>query len=242
MADPLTINSSNIRALNQQYETIAHNLANASSAGFKRGMTSFTEVLQSRLEGDPAQLPESEIQTAGHTDWRPGVVNRTGQPLDMALHGKGFFVIETQDGPEFTRAGTFRLSPERQLVDSRGRTVAGDGGPITIPPNVGLDQIQVAQDGSVLADGTAVGKLRVVEFDDVNMLTACGGSCYKAPPDSEVAAEATTVMQGYREMSNVSTVQELTALISVTRLYEANIKTIQTQDERLKNILQIAMS
>lgn len=231
-----SVNTS-LSALTRQYEAIAHNLANASTTGYKRLARGATqEAGPGGASGAPTVRQESPV------DFTQGPLTRTGRPLDVALHGEGFFVIETPEGPLYTRNGVFQVNTNGQLVDFRGRTVAGDGGPIVLPPDAAVSGVRVSRDGTVSADGQELGRLRIVEFEERENLTPQGAHCFRAPADATPAdAESTAVQQGFQETSNVRVVRELVDLIMVTRMYEAGLKTIQSQDDRTKNLLQAAM-
>ena len=197
-------------------------------------------MLALRRTGGTAQVQSAIVDTPA-IDFTQGGLVRTGRGLDLALNGKGFFVIETAAGPRYTRNGVFRTNPQGQLVDSAGRMVAGEGGPITLPPNVNAEMVSVAQDGTISAQGRALGKLRIVDFESYAGLQPVGDSLYSAGLDGEpVPAANASVQQGFQETSNVKAVEELVGLITVTRLYEANIKGIQAQDERKQNLLRVA--
>jgi len=247
MNDSIAATSSTLEALGRQYRAIAHNLANASTAGYKRRCTTFVQDLQQRMDiglgANGSSVTAGGIRAEISVDFTQGALTRTGRPLDLALKGKGFFVLETTQGPRYTRNGAFRTNQQGQLVDLLGRTVAGEGGPIVIPTSVSIPDLHVSQDGSVLADGRTIGKLRVVAFDEEGMLVAMGGNCFRASAETTAnPAPDTVVLQGFREAANVRPVEELVDLIRVTRLYEANIKAMDTKDEKMKNILQVAMS
>ncbi len=240
--DP-TLGSTSIDALQHQYLVITHNLANASTAGFKRSQTVFEQVLASRLAAAGAS---EEVQTHTAVDFTQGPLVQTGRSLDLALTGKGLFVVEDPAAPGgrlYTRNGVFRTNAARQLVDAAGRLVQGDAGPIVLPDSVGIERVSVSREGQVSAGGQAIGKLQVVSFEDESVLQPVGASTFRAAADVQPApATGFGVHQGFQEGSNVSTVEELVRLIMVTRLYEANIKTAKVQDERMANILRVAMS
>lgn len=246
MSDPIEATASSLQALTRQYEVVANNLANSSTAGFKRARTSFAQTLAERmmLEGPgPQPVSGGLISERSGIDFTPGTFSQTGRALDVAIEGKGFFVIETPEGPLYTRNGVFRANREGQLVDAQGRTVAGEGGPIILPPQAGESNIAVGTDGQVSVGSQQVGRLRLVQFEDLSALRSAGGACFQAAGGIEpVPAIDSKVCQGAREESNVSTVEELVSLITITRLYEANLKTIRTQDERMQSILQVAMA
>ena len=142
----------------------------------------------------------------------------------------------------YTRNGVFQVNAQRQLVDSAGRAVSGEGGPVVIPSSVGVGGVNVATDGSVSAAGQSIGQLKLVEFDEPTQLIPVGDNSFSAPQGlAPLAATEATVHQGFQEASNVRVVEELVDLIAVTRLYEANLKSISAQDERMRNILNVAM-
>jgi flagellar basal-body rod protein FlgG len=160
------------------------------------------------------------------------------------LHGKGFFVIETPEGPLYTRNGMFRTNSNGQIVDSEGRTVAGEAGPIMIPAGVGLSQLNVAGDGSISADGTAIGRFSIVDFGvDEDKLVPAGSNCYRMSDENivPVAAQQIVVKQGYLESSNVKMVDELVDMIVVSRLYEANMDLVSAQQQTSSSIMGVAM-
>jgi len=233
--------AASLEGLTRQYEMLTHNLANASTAGYKRQSASFAQA----LEAAGAVLGGGSPPVAGETvtvDFSQGALRQTGSPLDLALDGKGFFVIETPEGELYTRNGSFRINSDRRLVDSDGRLVAGDGGPITLPEDVGMDKIAVAKDGSITAGSQNIGRLRIVDFPATSALLPVGGGCFR-PLEGPAAqtAQGASVQQGFQESSNVSVVEEVVNLITVARMYEANLKSVQTQDEGYKALLQVAM-
>ncbi|MFW6133415.1 MAG: flagellar hook-basal body protein [Planctomycetota bacterium] len=237
MTIPVTT-TTGLESLTRQYRTATENLANAATPGFKRRLTTF--------HADDAAQQRGAVSGETAVDFTQGRLVRTGRALDMAIQGDGFFVVETPEAPGgrlFTRNGVFRANQRRQLVDGAGRLVAGTGGPIVLPDSVATSQIAVSRDGQVTAGGQAIGQLRLVRFEDRSVLTAAGAACFTAPEAvrAEPAPDA-TVHGGFQESSNVSTVRELTDLIRVTRLYEANMKTISKEDERMGQILQVAMA
>jgi flagellar basal-body rod protein FlgG len=137
----------------------------------------------------------------------------------------------------------FSLNQNGQIVDSAGRTVAGESGPISIPSNIGLSQISVSSDGSVSAAGTVVGKLKLVDFtNNESKLIAAGLNCFQAPNNiSPQTPKNLIVKQGYQEGSNVQMVEELVDMIMVSRLYEANMKFMTVGSDAAKSLINVAM-
>lgn len=237
---------SSLETLTRHYEAVTHNLANSSTAGFKR-------TVRSQGQSFAALMTEAARRAASNAkvvtdrsaiDFSQGSLVQTGRTLDLALQGeKAFFVVETPDGPRYTRNGVFQVNAQGQLVSSAGHNVAGEGGPIVIPADAGSMGVSVSTDGQVIAGGQSVGKLKIVEFDDPTTLQQVGANAFLAPRAVQPGAAAgASVHQGFQEASNVSTVEELVDLITVTRLYEANLKMIQAQDERMQSVNKVAMS
>ncbi|MDI6791172.1 MAG: flagellar hook-basal body protein, partial [Thermodesulfobacteriota bacterium] len=165
----------------------------------------------------------------------PGEVKQTGNPLDAALNGPGFFKIDTPDGIRYTRAGNFALNGDNVLVTAQGYPVMGQGGPITLDGTT----IEINEVGGISMDQAGDGimaeadSLAVVNFDDPSVMEKVGNSLYrlKDPQANEIPADGTQVRQGYLEQSNVNVMEEMVQMIQVQRNYEAYQKIIQLFDE-----------
>lgn len=243
MADMTGEIGSSISALMEEFNVITHNLANVSTPGYKRICNAFSRSLQARMSGRETYSPGA-IDLNCALDLSQGSMVETGRPLDFALYGKGFFVIETPEGPLYTRNGVFRVNQNGQIVDSEGRTVAGQAGPITVPANVSPSQLTVSADGSISAGGTVIGRFQIVDFKgDESKLVPAGINCLRMP-DPEVrptAAEHAVVKQGYQEASNVRIIDELVDMVMVSRLYEANMKSVSARKEASSSLIGLAM-
>jgi len=255
MSDLVSQVSSTISGLQREFNVIAHNLANVGTVGYKRRCNTFSKSLIAQGVGTQAQA-NGEVDLESVFDFTQGSLVETGRSLDFALVGKGFFVIETPNGPLYTRNGMFRIDQNGQIVDSAGRIVAGESGPITIPPDVGPSQIGVASDGRISgpeASSGSIGKFRLVDFekDDEKELLAAGMNCFQAPRTyfgkrGKVGARESPkkliVKQGFQEASNVQLVEELVDMIMVSRLYEANMQFVSVKRDTSKSIIDVAMS
>lgn len=232
--------SASLDALTREFDIVAHNLANANTAGFKRRCNAFTKALEGQA-GAGNDAGAKEDQTA--LDFSQGGLVQTDRTLDFALYGKGFFVVETPDGPLYTRHGVFQVNPTGQIVDSSGRVVAGIGGPISLPADVDSLDVQVAGDGRVSARGAALGQFRVVEFPDgESKLVPVGNTCFRAPKDAgAVEAPNPVVKQGYQETSNVRLVDELVNMITVSRMYEASMRLVNVKKDTTSSVIGVAM-
>ncbi len=235
--------SSAISALTDEYYTIANNLANINTTGFKRTVNSFSSELENQLSLDEEMTPlAGEINLTSSIDFSIGTLLGTNRRLDTALAGKGFFVIETPEGPLYTRSGVFQLNSTGQLVNVSGDMVAGTDGPIVIPSGITSDQLSIGANGNISSDGVNLGQIKVVDFPGrEDELIPAGLSNYLAPEGLiPTDAENPMIRQGYRENSNVHQMHEIVDLMMVSRLYSANINLLKKQQENAKMMLEIA--
>jgi len=209
-----------LMARTQALDTIANNLANVSTSGFRAGHNIFSSVLASASNPGLSALNQdaNEYGTLGGTqlDTTQGALVPTGNPLDLAIEGPGYFAVKTSAGPVYTRGGNFRVSPQGQLTTSAGDQVLGDGGPITI---VG-EPISISTDGTISANGAIAGRLKLVDFPPATQLTSIGNTYYTAPAGTAVAAPNAQVRQATLESSNVNPVTSVVELISAQREVE----------------------
>jgi flagellar basal-body rod protein FlgF len=219
-ANGLTSAAASLRYWERRSEVTAHNLANASTDGFKAERV-FGRLLGAGGEGGTV------AQTA--TDLRAGTLRTTDNPLDLALgHSEGFLVVNTPAGERFTRGGSFRLDTERRIVDAAGRPLLGENGPITVP--VGA-RVAVAADGAVTADGKPLDRLRLERPGAGAALAHEGGTLFV--PDAgrrPMAAVERQVRQGAVEESNVNPVSSMVDMIAVQRAYASVQKAVTTLD------------
>ena len=235
--------SSSIDGLSQEFNIIAHNLANVSTVGYKRRCNLFSQSLEEQKAGSQENSPGVADLNSTY-DFSQGSIVETSRPLDFALYGKGFFLIETPDGPLYTRNGIFQTNQNGQIVDSQGRIVAGEAGPISIPNNIEMSGFNVSSDGNISAGGIAIGKFRLVDFqDNESELVPAGDSCYRMLEEGiqPVTAENIVVKQGYQEASNVKIIDELVDMIMVSRLYEANMRFISARKDASSSLMSVAM-
>ena len=217
--------------LGRQLEVIANNLANTSTPAFKAESMKFDEFLIRADEGAPLSF----VEDGGvKRDWTPGTLRPTGNPLDLAINGDGYFVVNTPDGDRYTRNGRFALDASGQVVTGNGNMVASDGGPILVPNED--TKIIVAADGTVSTETGIIGHLRIVHFDDPQALSAIGGGLYstEAAPQPDSASKIT---QGMVEDSNVQPIIEMTNLVQVTRDYEAAQRMIEAEHDRQRRAI-----
>ncbi len=225
-----------------EFDIISQNLANVSTTGYKRRCTNFAAALAAQT-GDGMDKAGTKPIVGGDIDFSQGRMIQTGQPLDAALNGKGFFAIETPEGPLYTRHGIFHVNSNGQIVDAQGRMAAGDGGPLVVPAEVDVSEVQIGTDGRLFAGGAEIGKFRIVDFPGkTDQLVPAGLGCYYAPKEvSPTSTEDVVVKQGYQEGSNVQMVEELVNLIMVSRVYEANAKLVNTKKDTGTTAIGVAM-
>lgn len=243
---------SSISALTREYHNITHNLANINTTGFKRKVSSFSRELDISLNDDVLLNLFNEdvspisgaIEINEALDFSSGTLLGTSRPLDTCINGKGFFEVETPNGPLYTRNGIFQINSNRQLVDLESRIVSGTEGPIVIPASVSELQINIAEDGEISGDGTLLGKLKIVDFkENEKELIPTGKNCFMAPEGIEpTSSEDVTVRQGFRENSNVKRMEEIVSLITVSRLYEMNMNLLKKRHENAKTMIDVAKS
>lgn len=241
MSDIAAQISTTIDGLTREFNIISHNLANVNTVGYKRRCNAFSQVLAGSGAGAAGSGDLTTLKTT--FDFTQGGLTETGWSLDFALCGEGFFVIETPEGPLYTRNGMFRLDKNGQIVDSAGRTLAGESGPISVPPGVVDSQISVSSDGNIKAAGASIGKFRLVNFNDDNSeLIPAGLNSFQAPGEMKPeAAKNLIVKQGFQENSNVQMVEELVDMIMVSRLYESNMNFLSVGKETSKSLMSVAM-
>ncbi|MBU0680924.1 MAG: flagellar basal-body rod protein FlgF [Proteobacteria bacterium] len=211
-------------AQTKRLNQITNNLANVDTAGYKKEDITFWEMLYSTDHQD------ARVGKAIHdvTDMQPGVIKETGNPLDFAIGGEGFFKVQTPAGVRYTRAGQFMTNNEGQLTTPSGDLVLGDGGPVLVTGN----NISVADDGNIIVDGQPAGVLAVVTFANLADLEKQGQNLFALTGQSqEEQAQNFSVKQGYLEKSNVSTMKELTAMVDLNRAYETQQRLVRTIDD-----------
>lgn len=245
MSEPSGQISSGIDALMEKYMAVSNNIANASTSGFKRTVSSFSSTLDSILANQGKEsLFASEIHSLQTIDFSQGQILRTDRPLDVALEGKGFLVLETPTGPLYTRNGSLEINKLGQLVDTNGNLVAGQNGPIVIPQDASGSTIKISLDGVVQAGDVSVGTLKLVNFKNSSEdLEPIGLGAYRVKTDADPeAATRVKVRQGYQEASNVKVMDEMINMMTLSRVYEMHINILKRQRENGSAAMSVANS
>jgi flagellar basal-body rod protein FlgF len=215
-----------------QMQAVAHNIANASSAGFKAEGVTFTEYVRRTGGGESLSMAAARVR---ETALSQGPLERTGGSFDLAIEGEGFFLVETPQGPRLTRAGAFTPDAEGNLVTAQGHRLLDAGGaPVFVPTAEG--PVGIAPDGTISAGGRPVGQVGLVVPRDPLALAREGGTLFVAPETEP--APAARVLQGFLEESNVDPVLEVARMIAVSRAYEAGQAFLDREDERIRKTIQ----
>lgn len=232
-----------MRAQQNKMNVISNNLANVNTTGFKKDGTiieSFDEVFALKVN-DPESAGTRKIgnMTLGarvaenYTNFEQGSFRNTGNPLNIALEGKGMVAIGKYDGDgnlttHYTRDGSFGLNPNGQLVTKDGYFVMGANGPITMK-----DGYVINGNGTIYSDGKFIDQIQLTEFEDYKQLKKLGSGVFEANSDAKLKPFAGKVIQGFVESSNVNSVYEMVNMINVMRTFESNQKVLSTYDATL---------
>ncbi len=241
-------------ALTQEHRlaNTANNLANVNTTGYKRETLAFRDVFARQGQDmlDPISaiheksllpVPDDMAQVRialSNIDFAQGTLRETGNPLDTALSGEGFFKVRTLEGDYYTRNGNFRLAPDGELVTGQGFPVLVDGGPANIEPGA---RVVIGPGGDIQANGEPVGNLDMVTFENLQVLEKLGQNMYRIRPNVqfvEMPADNVTVAQGYLESANVEVVKEMVNMIDAHRTFEAYQKVMHTTQEADQKLIQ----
>jgi len=230
MDNTLYISLSRQMTLRREMDVIANNIANADTTGFK------VESLMVRTEAQaPARMTDGGkvkfvLDDGVARDFTQGSLRQTGGDFDLAVEGKGFFQVTTDEGDRFTRDGRFTLSPEGKLTTQAGDPVMGDGGEIVL--DLARGPVAIAADGTISQAGERVGKVQVFLFEDRSVLAKDQNNLLKnTSNDAPVADTASRVRQGMLEGSNVNPILQITRMIEVSRAYESVVRTMENTSD-----------
>jgi flagellar basal-body rod protein FlgF len=230
----------------QQQASVAQNLANVNTPGFRSTIDAFRAV---PLVGEGLPTRTFVVDSTAGTDFTPGVMQTTGRSLDVALDGKGWIAVEDANGKEaYTRNGSFQVLPNGILQTQSGLNVVGDGGPITIPPDT---QVTIAKDGTISTVPSTtqkntvvvVGRLKLTNPPE-NQLVRGEDALFRTKDGNPADADASvTVASGSLEGSNVNMVASMVDMITLARQYDQQMKMLQMADENAKqssSVLSVA--
>lgn len=216
----------------RRLDVISNNLANVNTPGYKKDKMSFEGLLAGPV--NPPAVPQGTtadpiLQKENiYIDYASGPTSQSGNPLDLALDGDGFFAVTTPEGTAYTRQGNFRTSVDGTLVTVDGYPLQGAGGAAI---RIQGSHVEIDGKGSVTVDGTVAGTLSVMDFEKPYKLTKIGSALFvPADPQATPQPGKSQVMQGYLEGSNVESISEMVQLIETNRYFEACSKVIQNFD------------
>ncbi len=207
-------------------DSVTNNIANIQTSGYK------AEHLYYVNKGSAsAGAQEPQFDPVLVVDYSQGALQVTGNPLDLAIEGDGFFVIQTKDGESYTRKGNFTINKQNEIVTQAGDYLLGESGKISLN---GQD-VTLSSTGEVLVDGNRAGKLRIVTFDSPQALVRNGGGLFSDPGGAGVKPLGTPdIKSGHLEISNVKVIKDMVEMINIQRsveLYQKSIQTISDQDK-----------
>ncbi|MGZ5874344.1 MAG: flagellar basal-body rod protein FlgF [Bradyrhizobium sp.] len=246
MENALLVGLSRQTALERQLDIVANNIANVNTAGYKADGTLFEEYLNTGAHEDNfvgVDRRVSFVQDRGtFRDYSQGATEQTKNPLDVAIDGSAFLVVQTPAGERYTRDGGLHLNNQGQLVTVAGNPVLGTGGPIIFQPTD--HDINITPDGTItVVEGNGRtdsirGKLRLVSFADAQKLLKEGLNLYTAGEGSPQPDAKSAVRQGFIEKSNVNAVVEMSRMMEVTRAYTQISTLLQQQHDLQKTAIQ----
>jgi len=231
------LSMSGAKATMQRQDTLANNLANVSTPGFRAELQAFRAV---PVEGSGASTRVYSLETTTGYDATPGAITATGRNLDVAAQGNAWLTVQALDGTEaYTRGGSLEVSSDGTLSTRSGLPVLGDGGPLQVPPN---SVVSIGADGTVSAKGsdgknTSIGKLKLVTPEAA--LVRGEDGLFRGADGGLSADDKARVQDGALEGSNVSAVESMVAMISAARQFEAQMKMISTAEANEKSASQL---
>jgi flagellar basal-body rod protein FlgF/flagellar basal-body rod protein FlgG len=248
MENALLVGLSRQMALSHELDVIANNIANIDTTGYKADNTDFSEFLMPRARDDQFTGSDRRVSfvedRATWIDFSPGALQHTGNPLDVAVDGNAYFVVQTPRGQRYTRNGALAVNSAGQLVTNEGYQVVGDGGPITFQAsdtdiNISPQGIITVREGNSTQDAQR-GRLQLASFDQPRLLQKDSGSTFMAPDgvNANPPPQGTRVVQGAIEKSNVKAVVEMARMIEITRSYTDIANILQQQSDQRRNALQ----
>lgn len=214
----------------EQQATTAHNLANATTTGFRAQLNLFRAV---EVQGEGAPTRTFVVDSTIGSDFRPGAIQHTGRELDVAVQGAGWIAVQTEDGGEaYTRNGSLQINENGLLQTRGGINVAGDGGPISIPPG---RAVTIARDGtiSLVPEGsqpsgiTPVGRIKLVNPPEADLVRGADGLFRLKDGAAAPADPAVSLASGAVESSNVNVVNEMVNMIAQARQFDLHMKMLQ---------------
>jgi len=218
--------------LNQlKLDILSNNISNMGTYGYKKDSITFRIPTEDEEKNERSLYTLFPFGCRTYVDFSSGTYKYTGNHLDLAIQGTGFFVVESPEGNLYTKRGDFALDQQGRIITKDGKLVVGEGGPITVTGS----EIQVDSEGNVYSDGELIGKFKIVTFENLNDLEKTVGSYFKLKDPElqmqEKIPEGIEVWQGYVEMSNVDVVSSMVEMITLLRAHESYKNAIDAMRE-----------
>ncbi len=210
-------------------DNINSNIANASTPGYKKGVAVFEAQFSEAMANRGSHATNFTAVSSEAIDFSQGPMNKSGNPLHLAINGKDFFRVQKEDGTiVYARRGNFQRNENNEIVTSSGAKLLGDGDTSVSLP---LEQFTILLDGSIIADNKRVGSIPVYSFEDTNVLKRGNDGVFVASEDAVVTKSLQPEMlQGYLEGSNVNIMQETARMVSTMRVFESAQKALSAYD------------
>lgn len=218
------------RIMDRQLEVVANNIANSNTVGYRAESVRFSQLV-STITPDNLNFP---TLGALYTSQEQGTTTQTGNPLDAAIVGKGFFAIQTDSGVAYTRDGRLKVSTFGELTSIEGYPVLDAGGAPILLPNPNATP-EIHSDGRIEANGRVVGNIGVFDLTNDDIASRIGNSGFlaKAQPPAIAPGTGTKIQQGFLESSNVVAIRELANLIEITKSFDSAVKVIEEADSTI---------
>ena len=225
-----------------QQASVAHNLANVSTSGFRAEMSAFRAV---PVVGEGGATRTFVVDSTTGADFAPGAIQHTGRDLDIAVQGKGWIAVQAADGSEaYTRAGNLRLSPNNELVTASGYAVRGDGGPVAIPVDT---RVTIGADGTVstvptdnrVSQNSTVGRIKLVNPPEGELERGGDGLFRLRNGGAAPIDENVRIVSGAVESSNVNPVECMVSMITLSRQFDMQMKLLQNAESNAKQASQL---
>jgi flagellar basal-body rod protein FlgG len=225
-------------------EVVANNLANINTAGFKRDDIFARLLDEHAAPPDPLNADGSGLELRRFTDHTEGSLEQTNHPFHAALQGPGFFALDTPNGTRYTRNGRFTLSTDGTLVNEQGFAVQGINGNIRVQDaeRLSAGDIAIGERGDVSQNGRVLGRLRIVNFEDLTQLNKEEDATFRTDAKEQqldLDTHITSIRQGFLEESNVDGIEEMVAMIELSRNFESNQRALQSQDSTIERSLEV---
>ncbi|WP_193140374.1 flagellar hook-basal body complex protein [Meridianimarinicoccus sp. MJW13] len=224
--------------LRSELHTLAHNVANVSTVGFQREALIFSEYVE--RVGEAGEGLSMAAARARLTDRSQGQLVQTGGQFDLAIEGEGYFLVDTPDGQQLTRSGSFAPNADGELVAPDGARLLDSGRAAVFIPD-GVNGVHIASDGSLSVDGTPLGEIGLFVPNDPVKMNRAAGSRFSVDGEINELPEP-RMAQGFLEQSNVDPVLEISRLIEVQRAYETGRNFLNAEDDRIRNVIRTLSS